>query len=294
LNTNEKLIDALTRSETFQNYERAYSQTTGMPLALRPVEAWKLPFHGKRKESAFCALMAEKSRTCASCLQLQQELTQDAMNQPVTRTCAYGLYETAVPVKLAAQTIGFLQTGQAMRQIPTEVSFQRVVEVAAKRGVDIDSEQAKRAYLSAPVVSQKKHDAASSLLAIFADHLAIKCNQLVVQAANAEPPTITKARLFIRENCTEVLSLRQVSSSVNTSPFHFCKLFRKYTGVSFTEFVSRTRVENAKDLLLNPNLRISEVPFAVGFQSLAHFNRMFRWIVGQSPTDFRDKLPSPV
>ena len=47
------------------------------------------------------------------------------------------------------------------------------------------------------------------------------------------------------------------------------------------------KIEKAKNLLLNPNLRISEVAFAVGFQSLTHFNRVFKRILGQSPTDYR-------
>jgi len=294
VDANGQLIETLTRSETFQDYQRAYMEATGMPLTLRPVELWQLPFHGKRKENAFCALMAGRSHTCAACLQLQEKLAQDAMNEPATRTCAYGLCETAVPVKLGPRTIGFLQTGLVMRQKPTGVSFQRAVEQAANRGVDIDNEKTKRAYFKTPVASQNKLDAVSSLLAVFADHLAIKGNQLMVRTANAEPPIIARAKQFIREHYMEDLSLRQVAGTVNRSVFYFCKLFRKCSAVSFTEFVSRTRVEKAKDLLLNPNLRISEVAFAVGFQSLTHFNRMFKRLVGQSPTEYRGRLPAAV
>ena len=156
MNSNGQLIESLTRSEMFRNYERAYTEATGMPIALRPVETWQLPLQGKPKGNAFCALMAEKSRTCAACLQLQVRLTRDALNEPATRTCAYGLCETAVPVKLGPVTIGFLQTGQVMRQNPTEVSFQRAVEQAASRGVDIENEKAKRAYFETPVASQRK------------------------------------------------------------------------------------------------------------------------------------------
>ena len=108
-----------------------------------------------------------------------------------------------------------------------------------------------------------------------------------VQTANAEPPVITKAKQFIREHHTEDLSLGQVAAAVHTSIFYFCKLFRKVTGTTFTEFVSRTRVERAKNLLLNPNLRISEIAYEVGFQSLTHFNRVFKNVVGESPTDYR-------
>ncbi|MBC8096579.1 MAG: PocR ligand-binding domain-containing protein [Akkermansiaceae bacterium] len=292
MNTHDQLIENLSRSETFQNYERAFVEATGMPLTLRPVESWQLPFHGMAHESRFCALIAEKSRTCAACLQLQEKLTHDATNEPATRACAYGLCETAVPVKLGPQTIGFLQTGQVMRQPPTAASFQRAVEQAAKRGVDINDDSTRQAYFKTPVVAPKKLEAAASLLAIFAEHLAMKSNQLAVQAENAEPPIIAEAKQFIGAHYTETLSLDQVSRTVNMSRFYFCKQFRKATGLSFTEFVSRTRIEKARQLLLNPNLRISEIAFAVGFQSISNFNRMFKRIVGRSPTYNRNLLPA--
>jgi len=116
MNANGQLIETLTHSQLYQDYERAYTEATGLPVTLRPVETWQLPLHGKRKENPFCAMMAEKSRTCAACLQLQEKLAQSALQEPATTTCAYGLCETAVPVKLGQETIGFLQTGQVLRQ----------------------------------------------------------------------------------------------------------------------------------------------------------------------------------
>jgi len=292
MSTNGQLLETLAHSEMFLNYQRAYTETTGMPVTLRPVETWQLALHGKRGESSFCALIAEQSRSCAACLRLQEKLAESAADRPCTMTCAYGLSETAVPVKLGAQTIGFLQTGQVMRQKPTEASFQKVVEKAGELGVDLDTADARKAYLATPVATQKGLDAVTGLLAILADHLAMKSNQIAVQAANHEPPVITKAKQFIREHHRENLSLGQVAAVVHTSIFHFCKLFSRTTGTTFTEFVSRTRIERARDLLLNPNLRVSEVAFEVGFQSLTHFNRVFKNLVGESPTEYRGSLPT--
>jgi AraC-like DNA-binding protein len=79
---------------------------------------------------------------------------------------------------------------------------------------------------------------------------------------------------------------------VNTSTFYFCKLFKKATGLTFTDYVSRVRIEKAKNLLLNPNLRVSEIAYEVGFQSLTHFNRVFRKLTGQSPSHYRESLPA--
>jgi YesN/AraC family two-component response regulator len=67
-------------------------------------------------------------------------------------------------------------------------------------------------------------------------------------------------------------------------------MFKKGTGLNFTEYVSRVRIENAKNLLLNPNLRISEIAYQVGFQSLTHFNRVFKKVVGEAPTEYRVKV----
>jgi AraC-like DNA-binding protein len=290
MNENGQLIEMLTRSEIFQNHRRAYTAATGMPVTLRPVTTWQLSFHGKGAGNAFCAVMAGKSPTCAACLRSQAKLAQDAMDEPATRTCAYGLRETAVPVKLGPQTIGFLQTGHMMRRKPTRTSFQRAVDQAAKLGADIGNEQARRAFFETPVASPGKLAAATVLLGIFADHLALLSNQLLMQAAHRERPAIIRAKQFIREHYMEHLSLRQISSIAIMSPFHFSKLFRKDAGLGFTEFISRTRIEKAKNFLLNPNLRISEIGFETGFQSLTHFNRVFRKIAGQSPTEYRGRL----
>src|SRR5262249_27023125 len=100
MNANGHLLETLAQSELFQRYERAYAETTGLPVTLRPVETWQLPLHGKRRENPFCALMADQSRTCAACLQTQEQLARSATDNPCTMTCPYGLCETAVPVKL--------------------------------------------------------------------------------------------------------------------------------------------------------------------------------------------------
>src|SRR6516164_4364832 len=115
-------------------------------------------------------------------------------------------------------------------------------------------------------------------------------NRIFVEQQNAELPVITRAKEYIQQNQAEELSLGQVAKAVNTSTYYFCKLFKKATGLNFTDYVSRVRIEKAKNLLLNPNLRISEIAYEVGFQSLTHVNRVFRRIIGQSPSVYRLQL----
>jgi len=282
-----ELIEALRQSQVYQEYEHAFSETTGLPVSFRSVESWQLPHHGKRHENRLCAMMAGKSRSCAACLRVQQQLSEGAQDQPQTVTCQLGLVDTAVPVRLGQKLVGFLQTGQIFRKPPTECQFAKTAKVIADWGLEVDAGRLRQAYFSTKVLSVKQYEAMIKLLTIFARHISMVSNQIVVRRDNSEPPAITRAKRFIEENQCEKLSLSQVAKAVNTSSFYFCKMFKKATGLNFTDYVSRVRTEKAKNLLLNPNLRVSEIAFEVGFQSLTHFNRVFKRVVGQSPTNYR-------
>jgi AraC-like DNA-binding protein len=289
-NGNRALVDVLANSRIYRDYERAFGDITGLPVALQPVETWQLPHHGKRHENAFCALLSQKSRACAACLQVQERLCHKASSKAETATCPVGLSDVAVPVHMSDRLIGFLQFGQVFRKKPTVAQFEKARRLSKKWGVKVDRDTLRKAYFSGKIISQKEHDSAIKLLTIFAQHLAMLSNQVFIQQENAEPPVITKARAYIQEHQTEELTLSQVAKAVNMSSYYFCKMFKKVAGINFTDYVARVRIEKSKNLLLNPNLRVSEIAFEVGFQSLTHFNRVFKKVLGRSPTEYRANL----
>jgi AraC-like DNA-binding protein len=103
----------------------------------------------------------------------------------------------------------------------------------------------------------------------------------------AEPKDIWRARGFIEEHATDFLSLDRVAKAVGINPTHLSEKFKHVTGVKFVDYVARVRFEKAVKLLEDVDLRISEIAFAVGFQSLSQFNRVFKKLSGKSPTDYR-------
>ena len=103
----------------------------------------------------------------------------------------------------------------------------------------------------------------------------------------AEPVEIWKTRKFIEEHSGEELSLRRVAKAVNIHPNYLSERFKQVTGMNFVEYVARTRFEKACKLLHDGGLRISEIAFAAGFQSLSQFNRVFKKLSGKSPTQYR-------
>ncbi|HEU5236325.1 MAG TPA: AraC family transcriptional regulator [Pyrinomonadaceae bacterium] len=109
----------------------------------------------------------------------------------------------------------------------------------------------------------------------------------------AEPVEIWRARSFIEEHSGDELSLRKVAKAVRINANHLSEKFKQVTGVNFVNYVAHIRFEKACQLLLNSNLRISDIAFAVGFQSLSQFNRVFKKLSGQSPTEFRGGTFAP-
>jgi AraC-like DNA-binding protein len=284
------LLRAIAYSKVFTEFGRAFTQATGLPVALRPVESFQLSFHDHRNQGPFCALMARENRTCGACLHAQSRAAEAAVENAHTSVCYAGLCETVVPLRLGSRLIGFLWTGQVFQRKPSEPQFRRTLKLLASWGMKVDQTVLRGAYFATRVMSREQHAAAVKLLTIFAEHLAILSNQIVIQRDNAESPMIAKAKSFIREHHAEDLSLPQIAQFSNASPFHFCKLFKRSTGLTFTNFLSRVRIERSKNLLINPQLRVSEIAYEVGFQSLTHFNRVFQKILGESPTEYRQKL----
>jgi AraC-like DNA-binding protein len=234
--------------------------------------------------------MSQTSRACAACLQVQQELAEKATHEPQTITCSAGLCETAVPIRMGDQLVGFLTTGQVFRHKPSESQFNRATKQLLDWGVPVKLDEIRKAYFGTRVLSTRQLESVIKLLTIFAEHLSLVSNQILVQEQNEEPPFIARAKQFINENQGEKLSLNLVAKAVNMSSFYFCKKFKKFAGINLTEYITRVRIEKSRNLLLNPNLRVSEVAYEVGFQSLTHFNRMFKRVLGSSPTDYRLQL----
>jgi len=286
------IAEKLSRSQILRDYESAFCAATGMPLTFAPAGRKRPGMRGSDAANDFCVQMAENEAGCRMCVDLQERLS-DSADQGGTQTaeCIAGLTDSAVPVRIGEKILGFLQTGQIALQKLTPADFRRVSGFLKKGGADVDWATLESAFFETRVIERKQYDAVLGLLEVFAQHLALAAEQIATQQEHAEPPMIERARQVIEERSGESLTLADIARSVHASTFHFCKTFKRATGMTFTQYLSMVRIAKAKKLLANPQARISEVAYEAGFASLTHFNRMFRRIAGQSPTDFRRQNP---
>ena len=110
-------------------------------------------------------------------------------------------------------------------------------------------------------------------------------------AMNANPnEIIDNAKNYIRKHYCDDISLTSVANYVHLNPSYFSNLFRVKTGTNFSSYLNNVRIARAKQLLLNPNIKMYEICEAVGFSDSASFNRSFKRAEGISPSKFREQF----
>ncbi len=284
----QSIFTALKDSKLFHEYQEAFQNATGLPLALHNAKAEHFQADPKRKNSPFCEIIARRNQACAECYAMHKRLEKETKLAPKTLRCFAGMCETAVPVRVGENLVAFLRTGQILLHRPTKAQFNRIARLLLEWGTQVDLKRAEEAWLATTVIGEAQYDSLIRLLTVFATHLAECANALSLQAADSELPSITKARTYVDAHIEDDVSLGQVAHAVNVSANYFSELFKKTTGINFVDYVSRVRVEKTKHLLLDQSRQITEIAFDVGFKSLSQFNRTFRKHAGMSPRQYRE------
>ncbi len=293
---NQITFDDLVRLPVIQYYETAFRKVTGMSLKVVPPAESGQRLGVGEFENEFCSLVSRTPAGCEACLETEKRAQNGAGKKLVAQqvSCFAGLTVIAVPVVVNGRHVATLMSGQVFRRPPTERDFQMVVKMLMG-GQDGDWEKkARRAYFETPVIPPDRFQAMVHLLNVFAQYLADYASRHAISASANEPKPVASAKQFVLSHAEEPISLSLVAQHVNVSRFHFCKMFKKATGMTLTEYVARVRVEKAKTLLVDPSVRISEVVFAAGFGSIPRFNSVFKRCVGMPPTEYRATLQSSV
>jgi AraC-like DNA-binding protein len=102
-------------------------------------------------------------------------------------------------------------------------------------------------------------------------------------------PHLRRARDLADRHYAEAIDLDDLAAAAHVSRYHFNRAFAEAYGETPIRYLTRRRIERAQDLLRSANLTITEVCMLVGFSSLGSFSSRFRRLVGESPTEYRDR-----
>ncbi|MCA1294809.1 response regulator [Paenibacillus sp. alder61] len=104
----------------------------------------------------------------------------------------------------------------------------------------------------------------------------------------AEP--VKEALRYVEEHLNQGLGLRDAAQHVHLNPSYFSVLFKEQMGMTFIEYVTRLRIQKAKELLLQTKLPVGEIAERVGYQTTKYFNKVFKEYEGHSPGSYRNEV----
>jgi len=318
----DRVFDRVRESQFFGEYCSAFKTATGLNLELTRSDEVRFALCSREHGSnQFCQLMSEKGIDCETCRLLNLELVEQ-INQslggsgigkegecsvrstlkspktmqmilasdwsgPRTFECFAGMCETMVPVKSEQGLIGFLKTGQVLLKEPTHEAFERALDRIDSVRLRMKPEEIKRAYFATPVVPPCQYEAMVTLLKSFAEQISRQVTTIDFEQGHEDPKIVSNAKRYLSQNFDSAVTLESLAKAISVSPAHLSRVFKQSTGIGYLEYLNRHRIEVSKSLLKQKDLRISEIAFQVGFQSLAPFNRTFKKYTGMTPKDYR-------
>ncbi len=106
----------------------------------------------------------------------------------------------------------------------------------------------------------------------------------------AKNHTITEIQKYIQKNIDKKLSLNEVADVFGLSPNYLSSIFKKYSAYSFTKYINFLKIEEAKKLLTERNLKIYEISEKLGFEDAFYFSKVFKKVAGCSPKEYMQNL----
>ncbi|TYA11374.1 response regulator [Paenibacillus faecis] len=153
-------------------------------------------------------------------------------------------------------------------------------------------------YLLKPIRREKLIDTVERALQIGEERsratlLARMMDRKLLEAAgelNSVAEPVKEALRYVEEHLEQGLGLRDAAQHVHLNPSYFSVLFKEQMGMTFIEYVTRLRIQKAKELLLQTKLPVGEIAERVGYQTTKYFNKVFKEYEGHSPGSYRNEV----
>ncbi|OJV12449.1 MAG: AraC family transcriptional regulator [Dyadobacter sp. 50-39] len=126
------------------------------------------------------------------------------------------------------------------------------------------------------------------IMADSADAIVLNPKPAGVKSFRKEQFRMQQIYAYVETHFDRAPDVNEVAAAVNLTTPAFCRFFKTQARMTFTDFVNQYRVNQAKNLLLQDR-SVSEACFAVGFESLSYFNKLFRKVVGENPSAFKKR-----
>ena len=279
----------LAESPEFTEFALILKRLTGLSMALNTPDVGSSRFGvSGDMGNPVCRIIrntVEGQRRCEGCDRRHHALAgRDGKSR--LYTCHAGFLDMAIPVMIQGEHVATISSGQVLREKPSARVCARTVRRLGRLGVP--ESRLRAAYKGAPWLPRDRLTEVMKLLELFSRQMISSAWRIRELEASREHPAIRTARALVEKRYTDPeFALAEAARTAGLSVAHFSHLFHKKAGITFTRYVQSRRMEEAKRLLAQTDRSVTDICYACGFNSLTHFNRVFRRGTGGSPTGYR-------
>lgn len=233
----------------------------------------------------FCQIIRTAPNAKAECIRCDQIACERAARQhaPYTYRCHAGLTESIVPIYLGNIVIGYLFFGHVFSYPTHADGWESVRKLCLPYGLDMDT--LKAALYKQPIISEEYINSASHIMRSVASYL---CMERMVTLHQKELPA--QIDDYITKHYTEHISVRTICEHFQIGKTSLYEISEQNYGIGIAEHIRNLRIEKAKILLTeHPELRISEIATACGFDDYNYFITVFKRLAGRPPKQFRQE-----
>lgn len=279
---------ALLESDLFIVYRKAFEKVTGQTLSLIHADTrYTPPAEISRCNSRFCSFMLDQKVCEHRCSEFILQLSRRINHQAITASCEANITTTLIPVTVKGKIVAYLRSGlvRVSNNHDDESFLNRVKQsLPPSTGKEIEN-----IYNESRVFTKSDYNSQITLLGAFALQLSDLAINLS-EKCTSQHDIIDSTKSYIQTHLSEKICLDTLAERVNITSSYLCKQFKKATGLTIIEYVNRHRIEKAKKLLVQKDeVKVIEIAYETGFQSLSQFNRSFLRYVGISPTEYKNK-----
>lgn len=216
-------------------------------------------------------------------------------------------YEESYPVDMEKQLFAAVENGELNRALATaEDFFQWMMDNHADNPMDIRLKvlefilyaeriayenggmtyafNTRKDYLPAVMGTENMSDVEKWFIGKIND----ACQNVLRKSSEKSTSLVELAKEYINNNYSKDISLDDVSRQVNISPYYFSKIFKEDMGEGFVEYLTKIRMEKAKELLTTTEYSMKEICAMVGYADPNYFSRSFKKNVGVTPTEYKE------
>jgi AraC-like DNA-binding protein len=276
-------------SPEFTEFTAILHRLTGLVMALKSASGTIRRTISETEWNPICRLIRSNSvglRRCLAC-NLRHDSLAAKSGTTQLYACHVGFRDIAVPIFASGRHVATIFSGQVLAEPKSPAAFRRLRKRLA--WLKVPEHDLRAAYDHAIYLPRKQFASVMRLLELFARQLCESAQRIRDLEAKLERVEVRRGREFVESRFRDAsLCLNDAARHACLAPTHFSHVFRQTTGTSFTRFVQARRVAEAKKQLMDTRKSITDICFACGFNSLTHFNRVFRAFEHCSPRQYRE------